>query len=120
MESGSAEVKNGGDRERGLSYISDRLEKKGLVTSDDVIVFMSDLGLPPMGKEELVLKFAAVGASSEGFTKLPHFFHFVLSQLKTHTEVKRLEAFKVSIFCIRFHSLTYVVYSMHLQINSMF
>ena len=70
-----------GERERGLPYIVYKLEQEGLVTIDDVTMFMKDLDLPELGEEELGRKFRAVGAEDLVFYKLPHFFQFVMGEL---------------------------------------
>ena len=70
-----------GERERGLPYIVYKLEQEGLVTIDDVTIFMKDLDLPELGEEELGRKFRAVGAEDLVFYKLPHFFQFVMGEL---------------------------------------
>ena len=58
------------NRERGLTYIIDKLDQRGKVTEDDVNIFLSDLHLPYMSRKVLEKKIRAAGAPSTGFTSI--------------------------------------------------
>ena len=74
------------NRKKGLAYILDKMDKRGLVTTDDVIIFMEDLHLPPMTSKQMKQKFLIAGGSDDGITKLTIFFQFVLNQLQTNSD----------------------------------
>ena len=53
-------------RDTGLNYVIGQLEQEGVITQEDINVFMGDLNLPKMRKAEMERKMKATGASTTG------------------------------------------------------
>ena len=88
-----AALTEGPQRELGLSFIMDLLERGEMITAEHIETFLKDLGLPRMRRSSIEKEMRAAGASSEGITKLAQFSEFVKNQLVEYDPEVIVESF---------------------------
>ena len=96
VESSPEKSENEADeRERGLAYIFDVIEKGRLIKRKHINRFFKDLELPTLSQDDIDTKLLSLGLNTTGLQTMQDFFKFINSFLREYNFKQTMDAFKL-------------------------